>query len=162
MKKKFPIYVYLDRIRSLYNVGSFFRTCDATNIAKLYLSSYTPVPPRKEITKTALGAEHTVPFESVTDGIQTLQDLKKAGVMLVAVETGENTIPYTDFQPTYPVCLIFGNEVTGIAEDIVRICDAIISIPMYGTKGSLNVVVSGGIILYDIVQKYLNKTSSLL
>jgi tRNA G18 (ribose-2'-O)-methylase SpoU len=162
MKKKFPIYVYLDRIRSLYNVGSFFRTCDATHVMKLFLSSYTPVPPRKEITKTALGAEHTVPFESVTDGIRTLQDLQKTGVMLVAVEIGKNTIPYTDFHPTYPVCLIFGNEVTGIAEDILRICDAIISIPMYGTKGSLNVVVSGGIILYDVVQKYLNKTSSLL
>lgn len=155
MKPKFPIYVLLDRIRSLYNVGSFFRTCDAANIQKLYLSGYSPVPPHKEISKTALGAENSVPFEYTDDPITVLKKLKGEGVSLVAVETGSQAMPYYNYQPVFPLCFIFGNEVTGIADEILKIVDQTILIPMYGLKESLNVTVAGGIILSDVVHKFI-------
>lgn len=153
-QRTFPIYVFLDRIRSLYNVGAFFRTADATNVRKIFLAGYSPTPPRKEITKTALGAEHSVDFEYAEDPIQTLRELKKKKVLIVAVETSETAEDYAKFKPSFPVCLVFGNEVTGISPEVLELADTTIQIPMFGMKESLNVVVCGGIILYDIVRKY--------
>ncbi len=160
MNNKFPIYVILDNIRSLYNIGAFFRTCDATGVQKIFISGFAPVPPRKEITKTALGAEHSVPFEYVQDAAQAVRKLKKQKVQVVAVETGQQSQDYDSFKPKFPICLIFGNEVTGISPELLDLADARIKIPMFGMKESLNVVVCGGIILYDMVRKFNSSPKS--
>ncbi len=161
-KDRYPVYVFLDRIRSFYNVGSCFRTCDAANVEKLLLSEYTPFPPHKEISKTALGAEHTVPFEHTHDPVNTLTTLRERGVRLVAVDTGSDTVPYTRFTPVFPICLVFGNEISGISREILELCDDKVSIPMHGIKESLNVSVAVGIVLFDIVSKFkAEKTNNL-
>ena len=154
MSNRFPIYVFLENIRSLYNVGSFFRTCDATNIEKLFLCGYTPKPPRKEISKTALGAEMHISWEYVPKIDKKLLELKRKGFQIICVETGKKSIKYTTFQPNFPICVVFGNEVGGISKGIQEIADQIISIPMHGIKASLNVSVAGGVVLYDLVNKY--------
>jgi len=159
VRSPFPIFVFLDRIRSLYNVGAFFRTCDATGVEKIYLSGYSPVPPRKEISKTALGAEHSVPHEYVRDAVATLRTLQEQGIQIVAVETGEQAIDYATFQPRFPICVVFGNEVTGVDPDILALADARIALPMHGIKESLNVVVCGGIVLYDLLRKASDSSS---
>lgn len=155
LKTTFPISVLLDNVRSSYNVGSFFRTCDGAGISKLYLTGYTPHPPRRDITKTALGAEASVPFEHAPDPMPVIDRLKAQGVAIVAVETGVQSVPFADFSYPFPCCLVFGNEVEGIRDELLAQCDARVAIPMRGIKGSLNVVVSAGIVLYDAAEKYL-------
>ena len=155
MSTPFPISVLLDNIRSAYNVGSFFRTCDGAGVSKLYLTGYTPHPPRRDITKTALGADTSVPFEYASDPVEKVQKLKVEGMIIVAVETGPESVEFSTFAYPYPCCLIFGNEVEGIRPEILELCDARVRIPMHGMKGSLNVVVSAGVIIYDAVTKYL-------
>lgn len=151
--KKFPISVLLDNVRSAYNVGSFFRTCDGAGISKLYLTGYTPRPPRRDITKTALGADASVPFEYVSDPLEIVNRLKNEDITIIAVETGEESVEFSSFAYPYPCCLVFGNEVEGIRPEILSLCDARVRIPMHGIKGSLNVVVSAGIIIYDAITK---------
>lgn len=153
--EKFPISVLLDNVRSAYNVGSFFRTCDGAGVSKLYLTGYTPHPPRRDITKTALGADASVPFEYVSDPVGIVRGLKAEGMAIVAVETGEESVEFSDFAYSYPCCLVFGNEVEGIRPEVLALCDARVRIPMHGMKGSLNVVVSAGVIVYDAATKYL-------
>ena len=128
-----PIYVMLDNIRSLYNVGSFFRTCDSALVQELILCGFTPHPPRKEIEKTALGATESVPWKYFNDSLDAIQYLKDEGVTTLAVELTDekrqyDTIKYEEF----PICLILGNELTGISDNIISLCDSSIEIPMYG------------------------------
>jgi len=153
MTSKPKIYLILDNIRSMENVGSIFRTCDAAGVSKLILTGITPRPPRKEIDKTALGAVDTVEWES-EDNLQFLiSDLKKEGFKIVALEQDSRSIPYTEFLANdQPVALIVGSETEGVQKEILDACDEIIEIPMHGEKNSLNVSVATGIALYKIIE----------
>lgn len=141
------VFVVAHNIRSLWNVGSFFRTCDAFNVGKLYLTGYTAKPPRRAITKVALGAEEHVPWEYVDDPLKVVSELKKEGWNIVSLEQCEGSVPLAEFQPRFPLCLIMGNEVRGVQGELLAASDAIVHIPMLGEKESLNVAVAAGIAL---------------
>ncbi len=149
---KFPVVVVLDNLRSLNNVGSFFRTCDAFRVEKLYLTGITGCPPNKEIYKTALGAENAVAWEYVQEVIQVAQNLKNQGYKIILVEQTLQSIPLKNFQPTSKLALFFGNEVQGISESLLSWADFCIEIPQYGTKHSLNVAVTGGIVIHYVIE----------
>lgn len=149
-----PIIVLLDNIRSLYNVGSIFRTCDAANVEKLILTGYTPHPPRKEISKTALGAEESVPWEYFKSPVEAVATLKNAGVTICAVEQTDESVPYASLTDQhFPICLIVGNEISGVSDELIALADMAIEIPMHGVKHSLNVAVAAGIAIYAAVAK---------
>lgn len=150
MNDKRAIRLLAHNVRSLWNVGSFFRTCDAMNVEKLYLTGYTGTPPRKEISKTALGAEETVAWETTREPMIILQKLKEEGWSLVALEITEGAVDIHEYRPDERVCLIVGHELTGVPEDILSLCDATVKIPMLGKKESLNVAVAAGIALYAL------------
>ena len=135
-------------VRSLWNVGSFFRTSDAFKIEKIYLTGYTGCPPRKEITKTAIGAEEFVPWETSRDPMPILHALKDEGFKLVGLELTPDAEDLHAFLPSDKICLIVGHELTGVPEEILRICDSVVKIPMLGKKESLNVAVAAGIALH--------------
>lgn len=137
-------------VRSLWNVGSFFRTCDAFAVEKLYLTGYTGHPPRKEISKTALGAEESVAWEHAREPLPVLVKLREQGWQLVALELAPNAIPLEAFQPPDNVCLIVGHELTGVPGDILALCSTVVAIPMLGKKESLNVAVAAGIALHRL------------
>lgn len=137
-------------IRSLWNVGSFFRTCDAFAVEKVYLTGYTGHPPRKEISKTALGAEETVAWENAKDPLPLLRTLRGEGWSLVALELTPDAVALEDFEPSEKTCLIVGHELTGVPTEILTICDHVVKIPMLGKKESLNVAVAAGIALYTL------------
>ena len=144
--ERFPIFVLLDDVRSLYNVGSIFRSADGARVTKLILTGFTPPPPRKEIEKTALGATATVPWEQVRDPLTAIASLKRNGVRICLVEQTDSSRPYdTLLAADLPLCLVVGNEINGIREEIVAVADLAIDIPMYGMKQSLNAAVAFGI-----------------
>jgi tRNA G18 (ribose-2'-O)-methylase SpoU len=149
-----PVRVLLDNVRSLYNVGSFFRTADACALEWLYLGGITGYPPQKQITKTALGAEDRVAWEHHGDVVPLLNRLQTEGVELAAVETGVRSVDLFDWRPRFPVCVVFGHEVDGIQPHIAARCDVHVRIPMLGTKHSLNVATAGGVMLYELLRKY--------
>ena len=143
---RFPIFALLDDIRSLYNVGSMFRTADGARISKLLLAGFTPSPPRPEIDKTALGATSTVPWEHAENPVEALAALKRGGVRIVVVEQTDRSIPVDALTPAdLPLCLVIGNEIRGVRREIVEAADAAVEIPMYGMKQSLNAAVAFGI-----------------
>ena len=142
----------LHNILSLYNVGSMFRTADGAGVSKLYLTGYTGFPPRKEIAKTALGAEESVAWERYRQIGRLITKLKKRGYLIVAVENKRKNIKiakYYQFQTKIPIVLIFGNEVRGLSKRVLKKADVILEIPMRGQKESLNVSVAFGIIAYQ-------------
>lgn len=151
MKKE--IYVIAQNIRSLYNVGSIFRTCDAFGVAKLYLCGYTGHPPRKEISKTALGAENSVEWQHYWRTVDLIKKLKKEGVRIVALEKTAKSKPLKRFKSRHPLALIIGNEKTGVTPKALELSDDIVHIPMKGAKESLNVAVAFGIALSSIDQR---------
>ena len=134
----------------MWNIGSLFRTCDAFAIHHLYLSGYTSLPPRKEIAKTALGAEHTVPWTHSDDPSTTIAELKREGYTILALEKNERSTSLFSMQMPEKVCLILGHEITGVSDALQQQSDAIVHIPMYGKKESLNVSVATGIALAQI------------
>jgi tRNA G18 (ribose-2'-O)-methylase SpoU len=154
---RYPISVLLENIRSLHNVGSVFRTCDACLFDMVYLTGYTGVPPRKEITKTALGADETVPWKHYKDPVYIAKKLKKQGVRLVALETSKNAIPFHRYTPKFPMCLMVGHEVTGLSDKLLKLADDIIILPMRGRKSSLNVSVAFGVAAYCLSGKWEGK-----
>ena len=156
--EKTPITVVLDNIRSCNNIGSLFRTSDALLIEKLMLCGITATPPNTEIHKTALDAEKSVPWEYFSETENAVLKLKEAGYRVFAVEQVENSIMLPDFTPEkgQKLALVFGNEVKGVQQSVVNICDGAIEIPQYGTKHSFNISVSAGIVLWDIVYKIRN------
>jgi tRNA G18 (ribose-2'-O)-methylase SpoU len=157
--ERFPISVLLDNIRSLYNVGSIFRTADGARISKLYLCGYTPFPPRREIEKTALGATATVPWEYNKDPMIPLRALRKNRVEICVLEQTDKSVPFTAANDiTYPLCLVVGNEITGVSKEIIAFADRAIEIPMYGMKQSLNAAVALGITLFTLVGRYTERT----
>lgn len=159
---RLPVCVLLDNVRSLYNVGSFFRTADAAGIERLYLSGITGRPPRKEIAKTALGAEEQVPWTGIPDPTAQLDTLHTAGYEIAAVETSAHAVDLFDWRPRFPVCVLFGHEVDGLPAPLLDRCDTLVRLPMLGLKHSLNVSTAGGIVLYELLRKYrdLNRAAS--
>ena len=156
---KMPFVVVLDNVRSCNNVGSIFRTSDALLVDKIYLCGITATPPDKEIHKTALGAENTVDWEYVITTEEAVVRLKQIGYLIFAIEQVEGSIPLNDFLPSAleKMALIFGNEVKGVQQEVVDLCDMTIEIPQFGTKHSFNIAVSAGIVLWDLFNK-LNQT----
>jgi tRNA G18 (ribose-2'-O)-methylase SpoU len=146
--------VLLDNIRSLGNVGSIFRTSDAVLARKLYLTGLTGRPPRPEITKTALGAEETVPWEHVSDPRKAVSLLKEMGVAVVALEQTDASVPFDAFVYPFPACLVVGHEVTGVSTDILSLADGAVELPMNGSKESLNVSVAFGIAVYEMARQW--------
>ncbi|PIZ72687.1 RNA methyltransferase [Candidatus Peregrinibacteria bacterium CG_4_10_14_0_2_um_filter_43_11] len=142
------ITVLAHNIRSMHNIGSIFRTCDGAGISKLYLTGYTACPPRKEINKTALGADESVVWEYHKDPIKLVKKLKKEGLKIIALERTEGSIDITTFKSKPPLCMIIGNEIDGVEPDLIKLSDAIVEIPMRGQKESLNVSVAFGIAAY--------------
>lgn len=153
-KERTPVYVVLDNIRSLYNVGAIFRTSDAVMIEKLFLCGITGTPPRKEISKTALGAEELVPWEQFDEAADAILELKKQGVKVIAVELAEGAKLYNEVKYEGPVCLVFGHEVYGISDEVMELCDEAVYLPMLGRANSLNVATCYGIMVYEVL-KYL-------
>ncbi len=149
--KKLPVYVILNNIRSSYNVGSIFRTSDGAMIEKLYLCGYTPHPPKKEVLKTALGSQNSVAWEYVKDPVELVLKLKEEGIKIGALELTENSIPHYSFQKNnFPVALLVGNEIKGVSQDLLDLCDFSLEIPQYGIKQSLNVAVAYGIAVFEL------------
>lgn len=155
---RFPVYVVLDDVRSMHNVGSCFRTGDAFHIKGIALCGYTPRPPHRDIHKTALGATETVPwtyYEAVSDALKAL---KEEGYKLYAVEQVHNSTPlqHMVFPPDQKIALVFGNEVSGVSDAALALCDGSLEIPQWGTKHSLNISVTVGIVLWEWVRKQVN------
>ena len=152
---KTPITVVLDNIRSCNNIGSVFRTSDALLIENILLCGYTATPPNKDIHKTALDAEKSVPWEYFETTEAAVMKLKSDGYRVWAVEQVENSVSLPDFMPErdQKLALVFGNEVKGVQQEVVDLCDGAIEIPQYGTKHSFNISVSAGIVLWDLVYK---------
>lgn len=158
MKSKIPHFsLFLPDIRSGFNVGSFFRTCDGLGVDHIYLSGLTPYPPHKEIAKTALGAEDMVSWSYHLEWKDIIEELQNAGVHIVSLEVSEGAIPIQEFSPKKPLCLVVGNEVDGISDDMLRIADEKVFIPMRGEKESFNVSIAGSIALWEISGKNLDK-----
>jgi len=153
--EKTPLILVLDDIRSLHNIGSVFRTADAFLIEKIYLCGITATPPNKEIHKTALGATETVNWEHHENVIEVISNLKKQNVLTLAIEQVESATFLQEFQviKDQKYALIFGNEVFGVSQEAVKMCDGCIEIPQLGTKHSLNISVSAGIVVWDLFKK---------
>ncbi len=151
---RFPVVTVLENIRSLYNVGSMFRSADAARIAYMYLCGYTPHPPRKEIDKTALGSTESVPWEHSIKPASVITMLKNQGFTIAALEHTTTSISYFDHTYSYPLCIVVGNEVEGISNEALSLCDVALEIPMFGIKHSLNVAVAYGIVVHHAVMMY--------
>ncbi len=156
-QKKHPIVVILDDIRSLNNIGSFFRTADAFNIEKIYLCGITACPPHKDIHKTALGATETIDWEHKTNSVSLCEELKSQGYIICAIEQTEETVLLQNIKELKEekFALVFGNEVNGVNQEVVNKSDYVIEIPQFGTKHSLNVSVCAGIVLWEFCKRYL-------
>jgi tRNA G18 (ribose-2'-O)-methylase SpoU len=152
--EKLPVSILLDNVRSMYNVGSFFRTADAAAVEKLYLCGITACPPKSGISKTALGAEERVHWEHAWDPLAFTEKLIASGIQLAAVETSVHSVDLFDWKPRFPVCLVFGHEVDGVRPEVLERCDTHVRIPMLGVKHSLNVATAGGVVIYELLRKY--------
>ncbi len=137
-------------IRSLWNIGSLFRSCDCFGVEKLILAGYTATPPRREISKTALGAEEWIPWEQATDAYDAVQKLRNEGWKIVALEQSEKSVSLDNYSPQEKTCLIVGHEVLGVPQELLALCDDVLEIPMLGKKNSLNVSVAAGIALHAL------------
>lgn len=153
--EKTPLIIILDNIRSLNNIGSVFRTADAFLVKKIYLCGITAQPPHKDIQKTALGATDSVPWEYAENTIDVVKKLQDEGVFVASIEQAESSIPLHDFstQKEVTYAVVLGHEVKGVQQEIVTISDAVIEIPQYGTKHSLNISVSTGVVVWDLFGK---------
>lgn len=151
--KRHPIYILCDNIRSIYNVGSIFRTSDAGLIQKLYLTGYTPRPPRPEIEKVALGSTKSVPWEYIRNPHDAVNALKKSGVKIASLEITDTGHKYYEIgKSDFPLCLILGNELTGVSNELISCSDFSLEIPQYGYKHSINVSVACGIALFEMLR----------
>lgn len=158
MNERLPVVVVLDRVRSAYNVGAFFRNADGAGVSKLVLTGYTARPPHPGIAKTALSAEQRVAWEYRRDPLEAVRSLKKQGYRPAAVETSAHAQDLFEWSPRFPAAVIFGNEVEGIGPELAAECGDLVRIPMLGLKQSLNVAVAGGIIMYELLRKYRSRS----
>lgn len=154
---KFPIIIVLNDIRSLNNIGSFFRTADAFNVEKIILCGITAIPPHRDIHKTALGATETVTWEHHTDINEVVNHLKAEGVKVCSIEQAEQTVLLQEVAnlPNEKYALVFGNEVDGVDQSVIDASDYILEIPQFGTKHSLNVSVCAGIVMWEFAKRYI-------
>ena len=151
--KRYPVSVLCDNIRSIYNVGSIFRTSDAALIEKLYLTGYTPYPPRAEIEKVALGSTGSVPWQYFENPIEAINILRNVGVKIVSLEITDNCRKYYEItKADFPLALILGNELTGVSGELIQASDFSIEIPQYGYKHSMNVAVAYGIAVFEMIK----------
>lgn len=152
-KPKLPLVVVLDNIRSMYNVGAVFRTADAFLVSQLYLCGITAIPPHREIQKTAIGATQSVNWEYRHSVGEACKDLKSAGYQLIGVEQTDESLPLNEFSvsPSQSYALVMGNEVEGLQTDVLPLLDAAVEIPQFGTKHSLNIAVSSGIVMWHFL-----------
>jgi tRNA G18 (ribose-2'-O)-methylase SpoU len=157
---RLPVSILLDNVRSMYNVGAFFRTADGAGIERLFLSGITARPPKSAISKTALGAEDRVPWEPVEEPWEKVRALRSGGYELAAIETSNRALDLFDWRPRFPVCVLFGHEVEGLAPPLLEACDTHVRIPMLGLKHSLNVASAGAIVMYELLRKYRELTRS--
>ena len=155
-QQKFPLIVLLDDIRSLNNIGSFFRTADAFNVEKIYLCGITANPPHRDIQKTALGATETVAWEYRKSIVELVKELKSSKISICSIEQTEKTTKLQDISTlnTKRFALVFGNEVDGVDQEIVDVSDHVIEIPQFGTKHSLNVSVCAGVVMWEFAKRY--------
>ena len=155
--EKIPVVIVLDNVRSALNVGSVFRTADAFRIRKIYLCGITPVPPNRDILKSALGATETVQWEYADSALQVTKQLKQRDFYLAAIEQTKNSIPLQEFMlpKQKQLALVFGHEVNGVAQEVINACDAGIEIPQQGTKHSLNISVCAGIVVWEMFKKLI-------
>ena len=156
-QKKFPLVIVLDNIRSLNNIGSFFRTSDAFNVEKIYLCGITAKPPHRDINKTALGATDSVEWEHVESTEEIVKSLKQSGYSICSIEQAENTTALNEVNNLNDskFALVFGNEVDGVDQKIIDLSDRIIEIPQFGTKHSLNVSVCAGVVMWEFAKRYI-------
>lgn len=155
-QEKTPLVVVLDNVRSMYNVGSLFRTCDGFAVEALYLCGITACPPHKEIAKTALGATESVCWKHFDSTVEAVNDLKAQGYRVWAVEQVDTSVSLEEYAPTKgeKVAIVLGNEVFGVDDEVLTLCDGAIEIPQYGTKHSFNVSVAGAIVIWEISKKF--------
>lgn len=151
--EKAPVVVVLDNVRSMHNVGAVLRSSDAFKVKKVYLCGITPTPPHREIRKTAIGAEDSVPWEAHPNGALLAEQLRLEGYQIIAIEQTNQSQALAAFpiDPTQQYALVLGHEVDGVSDEIIQSCDAALEIPQYGTKHSLNISVAAGIVLYKFV-----------
>jgi 23S rRNA (guanosine2251-2'-O)-methyltransferase len=156
---KFPLIIILDDIRSLNNIGTFFRTADAFNVEKIYLCGITANPPNKDIHKTALGATETIAWEHRESIVDLIDELKKEGTLIASIEQTENTTLLQNINsiPKQKIALIFGNEVNGVNQEAINKSDYVVEIPQFGTKHSLNVSVCAGVVLWEFLKREIVK-----
>lgn len=148
---RLPVVALLDSVRSLYNVGSIFRTSDGAFVSGLYLCGFTPHPPRKEIEKTALGATRSVPWKYFRNASEAIAEARATGMRILVLEHTTGSIPYDRIsRQDFPICLVVGNEITGVSEELIAAADGAIDIPMHGTKQSLNAAVAYGIAVFEL------------
>jgi tRNA G18 (ribose-2'-O)-methylase SpoU len=148
---RLPVVALLDSVRSLYNVGSIFRTSDGAFVQGLYLCGFTPHPPRKEIEKTALGATASVPWKYFRHAADAVAEARAAGMRILVLEHTTASLPYNRIsRAEFPVCLVVGNEITGVSEEVIAAADGAVEIPMHGTKQSLNAAVAYGIAVFEL------------
>lgn len=152
--EKTPVIVVLDNIRSMHNVGSVFRSADAFLIQAIYLCGYTPRPPHRDIHKTALGATETVEWKYFPAAVEAVRSLKEQGYGVFAIEQVENSLSLQEFAMQYsgPLAFVFGNEVSGVGEEVLALCEGSVEIPQWGMKHSLNISVAAGIVLWELVR----------
>lgn len=151
--KRNPVYVICENIRSIFNVGAIFRAADASLVEKLYLTGYTPHPPRKEIEKVALGATLSVPWEYRKNAVEVVDELKKKNIKIFVLEITDLKRYYWELtEKDFPMAIVVGNEITGVSKEIISIADSSLEIPMFGIKQSLNVAVAFGIAVYETVK----------
>ena len=146
-----PIYVVVENVRSLFNVGAIFRAADGVNAAAVYLTGFTGCPPRREISRVALGAEASVPWSHEDSTCEVVDLLREQGVLVLALERNDYSIDYRESRLTFPVAIVVGHEVEGIRAETLERCDGVVHIPMLGSKDSLNVSVATGISLYQLL-----------
>lgn len=154
LKKRTPLFLVLESVRSLYNVGAIFRSSDAALVSKVFLTGDTGSPPRTEIDKSALGATDVVPWEYCRDAKEAVGKLKKDGVSIIALELTRQSIPYYEMRYDFPLCLVIGNEVDGISREVLDLCDLAIDIPMLGRANSLNVSTACAVAMFEILRQY--------
>ena len=152
--QKIPITIVLDNIRSMHNVGSVFRTADAFLIQNIYLCGYTPRPPHRDINKTALGATETVEWKYFSNAEEAIRDLQSMGFKIWAVEQVDKSLSLQKFSIDMDekLAVVFGNEVEGVSDEVLKLCDGFIEIPQLGMKHSLNISVAAGIVLWELVR----------
>jgi len=158
---RLPVVVVVDNVRSLYNVGSIFRTSDGVLLEKLILTGFTPRPPRKEIEKTALGATQSVPWEYIEDPAEAIRQMKASGYHPCCLELTDNVVPYYAVSRAhFPLCLVIGNEITGVSKNALAECEKALEIPQFGIKQSLNVAVAYGVAVFELSRIWRATTES--